>query len=302
MKKKYLLSFLLIMILICPVKSQEKEFNYNFLKGVSNPTTHIKTGIMKTENYYEPTGGDYRNIYGDLQLFFIHKSTPKNWLLVANRKFADSCKNLSSWCATKDLFNNHKNLLNDFEVYVFFVDKKYIAPFEETCEKGSCVSYGLKEDIDYEVILYHRKANETNWTEIKRHTFGTGIKYNSNNSRGDFLAPIVEEKIKQSNSNFIPIRRRVFRNSFITDHLLNTSTKEELSKLRKQELRILRNAYFARLGYKFRSKDLQEFFNQFDWYKKIVGAFPNDFYTLTKEEKNRVDLIRNLENNKTYKK
>lgn len=44
-------------------------------------------------------------------------------------------------------------------------------------------------------------------------------------------------------------------------------TESELENLDASELRILRNEIFAKHGYIFKSKDLKEHFNKFDWYK-----------------------------------
>ncbi|MCH5320076.1 MAG: YARHG domain-containing protein [Paramuribaculum sp.] len=44
------------------------------------------------------------------------------------------------------------------------------------------------------------------------------------------------------------------------------ATQSDLAFKSKEELRIMRNWMFARHGYKFKSKDLQEYFAQFPWY------------------------------------
>ncbi len=44
-------------------------------------------------------------------------------------------------------------------------------------------------------------------------------------------------------------------------------TYEDIKSLNKKELRILRNYFYARFFYKFKSKDLTDFFSQYSWYK-----------------------------------
>jgi len=47
----------------------------------------------------------------------------------------------------------------------------------------------------------------------------------------------------------------------------------------KDELRILRNAFYAKYNFMFKSSDLQIFFNQFDWYngtKENVESYFSD--------------------------
>ena len=48
----------------------------------------------------------------------------------------------------------------------------------------------------------------------------------------------------------------------------------------KEDLRILRNTIYARYGYKFRSKDLNELFSKTDWYSPKVNPenFDEDCY------------------------
>ena len=57
-----------------------------------------------------------------------------------------------------------------------------------------------------------------------------------------------------------------------------------------QDLRIWRNAMFARHGYIFKSADLQEFFDQFSWYEP---RFNN--VTLTSIETHNVNTIKRIE-------
>jgi hypothetical protein len=40
--------------------------------------------------------------------------------------------------------------------------------------------------------------------------------------------------------------QKLFAGTFITDKLMYNATTEELNKLKKEELRLLRNAFFAR--------------------------------------------------------
>jgi hypothetical protein len=62
----------------------------------------------------------------------------------------------------------------------------------------------------------------------------------------------------------------------------------------KSELRILRNAIYARHGFKFNAPDLQQFFSQLEWYK---GTKENVFAELTENEKSYIELISRIEDN-----
>jgi len=101
----------------------------------------------------------------------------------------------------------------------------------------------------------------------------------------------------------LPNSQKPFTGTFITEQLLYEAPEAELTKLTKEELRILRNAFYARQGYQFKSKDLQEFFNQFEWYPKMVER--NNYLEITNEDvviapidKERVDLIKEIESGK----
>jgi hypothetical protein len=62
----------------------------------------------------------------------------------------------------------------------------------------------------------------------------------------------------------------------------------------KSELRIIRNAFYARHGYIFNSQDLREFFTQLDWYN---GTKENVDADLSDNEKSYIELISKIENN-----
>ena len=69
---------------------------------------------------------------------------------------------------------------------------------------------------------------------------------------------------------------------------------QDLVGLSRDELRLLRNTYFAKYGYTFGSEDLQAHFSRFDWYKP-VGKEAAD--RITAMEKRNIDTIRFLEQN-----
>lgn len=73
------------------------------------------------------------------------------------------------------------------------------------------------------------------------------------------------------------------------EHLI---TVEQLSNLSRRDLRILRNTIYARLGRQFKSKLLQEYFNNMEWYK------PDPSFTdkrLSKIDTTNVRLIKSVE-------
>ena len=69
----------------------------------------------------------------------------------------------------------------------------------------------------------------------------------------------------------------------------------ELSSLTKKQLRIQRNLIFARYGYKFKSKDLSEYFSKFDWYNPLYNDVKKQ---LTENDKELITEITWLEDKK----
>lgn len=67
----------------------------------------------------------------------------------------------------------------------------------------------------------------------------------------------------------------------------------DLRDLSKSELRILRNTIYARHGRKFKSKDLDRYFNSFSWYNGVYDEIPVSW--LSDIEKHNINLIQRFE-------
>ncbi len=94
----------------------------------------------------------------------------------------------------------------------------------------------------------------------------------------------------------VPLREKTFDGTFITPYLLREASTEELRKLDKSQLRLLRNAIFAQYGYVFNSQDLQNFYNQFEWYRMMtVRNDNNSDIILLPEDNDRTELIAEVE-------
>lgn len=70
-------------------------------------------------------------------------------------------------------------------------------------------------------------------------------------------------------------------------------SESDLQGLSKSELRILRNTIYARHGRKFKSKDLDRYFNSFAWYNGIYDEIPSNW--LSDIEKHNITLIQRFE-------
>ena len=97
----------------------------------------------------------------------------------------------------------------------------------------------------------------------------------------------------------LPLEEKVFSNTFITPYLLREAPRSDLLKLEQAQLRLLRNALYAQYGYVFQSTDLQEFFNQYEWYQMMtVKRKDNKDIILMPKDKERAQLILEIENGK----
>lgn len=129
-----------------------------------------------------------------------------------------------------------------------------------------------------------------------------------------FYVPIkIPESFQITDNRFVcPDEKRVFMNisnndklfkeTFITEYALYESDINELNKYTKQELRILRNAFYARQGYQFQSVDLKEFFSNQEWYGLLVKrnirlGISNEEIILSYKDLERIRLIKEVEEN-----
>ena len=97
----------------------------------------------------------------------------------------------------------------------------------------------------------------------------------------------------------IPLKEKQLPGTFITHSLLYNASESELKKLTKEQLRLLRNTFYAFQGFKFSSVDLTAFFSQFNWYIKMkMGEKFNEDVIIWPDEKERVALIKKIEENK----
>lgn len=69
-------------------------------------------------------------------------------------------------------------------------------------------------------------------------------------------------------------------------------TKEDLEGRDKNELRLMRNYYFARHGIIFSDKELTNYFSQFDWYEPVSENVDSK---VTKQERENIKLIKSFE-------
>ena len=70
-------------------------------------------------------------------------------------------------------------------------------------------------------------------------------------------------------------------------------TEKDVVELSISQLRLLRNYYFARKGYRFETEDLKRYFSKYEWYK---AEYSLSEIELNDVEKENIDLIISVEN------
>ena len=70
-------------------------------------------------------------------------------------------------------------------------------------------------------------------------------------------------------------------------------TEEDFEGWNKDDLKILRNYFFAKVNYVFAAKDLNEYFSRYSWYQELYVDVTDD--TFTDLQINNVQFIKKLE-------
>ena len=60
-------------------------------------------------------------------------------------------------------------------------------------------------------------------------------------------------------------------------------TEQDLAGWSEQDMRTVRNAIYARHGYKFKSADLREYFSRFSWYKPLYDNVDSKLNSIEKK-------------------
>lgn len=91
----------------------------------------------------------------------------------------------------------------------------------------------------------------------------------------------------------------IIHSIFLYSQEIEFPSKNDLHSQSLKELRILRNKFYAKKGYKFKSEFLKNYFNQFEWYQGTKTENEIEFSDL---EKNKIELIKKIEKGKKLNK
>ena len=192
-----LFNLLTVLFLFFSISSCEQERNnqsksdstvvpnvvdYHFLKYIDTVVIHgDTTGIISLDIAYSKLGKEESNPYGEAQIFMIHKNGGKWWFEQAKKKFPTYKGNPNPYPeddAVAALFKADSSTIEDYDKWVFFIDKKYLSPGiiedgdfdpkDPENKKSKWQPYYISEDSPpsmWEEILYEQKHEQKNWTE-----------------------------------------------------------------------------------------------------------------------------------------
>ena len=187
MKNFAIISFLLASFSCC---GQEKS-QFDFISDNSiERFTSDTFGLLSFRGYYP------KNQVGNTFGYMLHGNGGSWWYKEAKRRSPKDIQNCEFRFAKK-LFTVERDSLNNYDKWVFFIDKKYLEIIKEHHgESGEpMMNAYTKENIPLEVILYQQLVGEKEWKEIERKKFKDENEYNKSSWRIDFY----KQKLVESN-------------------------------------------------------------------------------------------------------
>ena len=202
-----------------------------------------------------------------------------------------------------------KYRLKPFYAYVIDLsfDEQY--DFLNYGSGGMCLGFEIYKDTDDIEYLfdYHRSLYTFEGIEIKfciingkrGFVFSEPKKYENNKSGFYYWSSSEQKYILDESVNKEQIKKVVVPEDYFAYNGLKFSkldsklTAEDLSDLDKAQLRLMRNAVYARHGRTFKSVDLQSLWECYAWYKKNPN-YSDDL--LTETDKYNIEIIKSYEN------
>jgi hypothetical protein len=146
-----------------------------------------------------------------------------------------------------------------------------------------------KSDLDAKKILEAVLNEDVLTSQIKFPKSAVGVVAADNNESASVSTTNENENAVSQNTD----KSTGFDYNYIfADSDSRYLTSSDLYYLDATQLRLARNEIYARHGYVFKSKDLQEYFSNQSWY---VPLYDNDRIVLSKTEMANVELIKTYE-------
>lgn len=134
------------------------------------------------------------------------------------------------------------------------------------------------------ITIIFLNVGDSNHTSISSQNSYTNYSNYNENQPNDNSFSINDTYVNnfEKEGEVTNINTEISFNNFewLSNHLL---TETDISDKTMEELRIMRNAIFARHGYKFNSPDLLEYFESFIWYEPKYSDVSNSLSSIEKE-------------------
>lgn len=257
----------------------------------------IPTGYQTTENEI-PIPLDFKIFVNDInkdftvnennyEIFFniTMPSAGKTIVKVSYKNLQNAGVNQTG-TKFKYIIKLHKNKNNAPIDYNFV----YTSPIKSQAYINNIIIFNNMDDtypkVDYQIKRLF--TNNNYWTfNIKNHNFESENIY-------VFIGLTYFDLTLDSSDiriyNYRDTKSIYYKDKNLTHELIEA---EELFYLSDNQLRLLRNAFYAIHDYIFNSKDLDVFFSNFKWYKKNSNFLESDFNNI---ERKNIETIKELEN------
>lgn len=240
----------------------------NFSVIINDSITDYKFGLLKNTPFEEVT-----KIEGKWNYVYYFKATFKRGLNIIKHSYS---------------FNGgYDSSGGRFYNYVLKTAKNWsgakIWDFTLQIDMGSDIQFELMEPIS----MYD------NWSII-----GSGKRKGNDFYIREGYIELKENDFTPENdiNVYIPGRIVDFMDVESVAYQAEVATQDELESLDTNRLRTLRNYFYAREGYKFKSNDLLKFYSNYIWYIPIVDLTSEEIYdSMSTNTKNRIEMIRGLE-------
>lgn len=211
--------------------------------------------------------------------------------------------------------NNIRQFKNNPNWYIFFSAHtgthtyEQIAVMASNGEKITEIELSVSSDHDGSVAISYSSSYEVlrskKLIEIK-HVEEFPIDKTTYSDDGYMIGDYSFHEVKTTSRNwytyyqmteegleFVPCDSATFGDQLLTVSSRKILDYEDIKSLNIKELRIARNEIFARKGYIFKSKDLNQYFRKQTWYHAMYENVNNQLNLI---EKLNVQYLKNMEN------
>jgi len=240
----------------------------DFTVVINDSLTDYKFGLLKDTPFTK-----LKEVEGEWNYVYYFKARFKSGLNIVKHTYS---------------FNGgYDSSGGSFYNYVLLTAKNWagkgIADFTLQIDMGSDIEFNILEDIsfydEWKIVGVGNKRRrnfyvKNGFIELKKRN----------------LKPIEDVNI------YVPGRTARYQDPDSLAYQAEIAELEELEPLSADRLRVLRNYFFARKGYKFKSEDLFKFYSRCIWYLPHEGKTSEEIFALMDEKtKRRIEELIQLE-------